>query len=129
MAKVEEGLFYTESHEYVRVEGEYGYVGITDYAQEQLGNVVYVVYRYPSFIRHSADYGFIMNNFSQNVIPAGRKLHCGFYGSLYSETKSAEFCRDYLHFRFFSSRNRTSFSLAASIFSRMIASIFVKSSF
>lgn len=42
MAKVEEGLFYTESHEYVRVEGEYGYVGITDYAQEQLGNVVYV---------------------------------------------------------------------------------------
>ena len=42
MAKVEEGLFYTETHEYVRVEGEYGYVGITDYAQEQLGNVVYV---------------------------------------------------------------------------------------
>lgn len=42
MAKVEEGLFYTESHEYVRVEGEYGYVGITDYAQEQLGSVVYV---------------------------------------------------------------------------------------
>ena len=42
MAKVEEGLFYTESHEYVRVEGEYGYVGITDYAQDQLGNVVYV---------------------------------------------------------------------------------------
>lgn len=42
MAKVEEGLFYTESHEYVRVEGEFGYVGITDYAQEQLGNVVYV---------------------------------------------------------------------------------------
>lgn len=37
-----EGLYYSESHEYVRVEGEYGYVGITDYAQEQLGNVVYV---------------------------------------------------------------------------------------
>ena len=42
MAKVIEGLYYTESHEYVRVEGEYGYVGITDYAQHQLGNVVYV---------------------------------------------------------------------------------------
>lgn len=42
MAKVIEGLYYSESHEYVRVEGEYGYVGITDYAQEQLGNVVYV---------------------------------------------------------------------------------------
>ncbi len=42
MAKVMEGLYYSESHEYVRVEGEFGYVGITDYAQEQLGNVVYV---------------------------------------------------------------------------------------
>ncbi|HAE24412.1 MAG TPA: glycine cleavage system protein GcvH [Prevotellaceae bacterium] len=42
MAKVIEGLYYSESHEYVKVEGEYGYVGITDYAQGQLGNVVYV---------------------------------------------------------------------------------------
>ena len=42
MAKVIEGLYYSESHEYVRVEGEFGYIGITDYAQEQLGNVVYV---------------------------------------------------------------------------------------
>ena len=42
MAKVIEGLYYSESHEYVRVEGVYGYVGITDYAQHQLGNVVYV---------------------------------------------------------------------------------------
>ena len=42
MNKVMEGLYYSESHEYVRVEGEYGYVGITDYAQNALGNVVYV---------------------------------------------------------------------------------------
>ena len=42
MAKVIEGLYYSESHEYVRVEGNYGYVGITDYAQHALGNVVYV---------------------------------------------------------------------------------------
>ena len=42
MAKVIEGLYYAESHEYVKVEGDFGYVGITDYAQEQLGNVVYV---------------------------------------------------------------------------------------
>ena len=42
MAKVIEGLYYSESHEYVKIEGEFGYVGITDYAQEQLGNVVYV---------------------------------------------------------------------------------------
>ena len=42
MAKVIEGLYYAESHEYVRIEGEFGYIGITDYAQHALGNVVYV---------------------------------------------------------------------------------------
>ena len=42
MSKVIEGLYYSESHEFVRIEGEYAYVGITDYAQHQLGNVVYV---------------------------------------------------------------------------------------
>ena len=42
MAKVLEGLYYSESHEFVRVEGEYGFIGITDYAQNALGNVVYV---------------------------------------------------------------------------------------
>jgi glycine cleavage system H protein len=33
---------YTESHEYIRVEGETGTVGITDFAQSQLGDVVFV---------------------------------------------------------------------------------------
>ena len=42
MSKVLEGLYYSESHEYVRVDGEYGYIGITDYAQNALGAVVYV---------------------------------------------------------------------------------------
>ena len=42
MSTILEGLRYAESHEYVKVEGEYGYVGITDYAQHELGNVVYV---------------------------------------------------------------------------------------
>ena len=42
MSKIIEGLYYAESHEYVKIEGEFGYVGITDYAQDQHGNVVYV---------------------------------------------------------------------------------------
>ncbi|WP_046866476.1 glycine cleavage system protein GcvH [Microvirga massiliensis] len=33
---------YTKDHEYVRVEGDTGVIGITDYAQQQLGDVVYV---------------------------------------------------------------------------------------
>ena len=42
MAKVIVGLYYSESHEFVKVDGTTGYIGITDYAQQQLGNVVYV---------------------------------------------------------------------------------------
>ena len=42
MSKLLEGLYYSESHEYVKVEGDFGFVGITDYAQNALGNVVYV---------------------------------------------------------------------------------------
>ncbi len=33
---------YTESHEWIKVEGNVGYVGISDYAQEQLGDIVFV---------------------------------------------------------------------------------------
>lgn len=33
---------YTKDHEYIRVEGSTGIVGITDYAQEQLGDIVFV---------------------------------------------------------------------------------------
>ena len=35
-------LKYTKDHEWVRVEGDTGVVGITDFAQQQLGDVVYV---------------------------------------------------------------------------------------
>jgi glycine cleavage system H protein len=33
---------FTEDHEWIRIEGDVGTIGITDYAQEQLGDVVYV---------------------------------------------------------------------------------------
>ena len=42
MAKLIERLYYSESHEYVKVDGNFGYIGITDYAQHALGNIVYV---------------------------------------------------------------------------------------
>ncbi len=42
MAKFVEGLYYSESHEYVKIEGNFAYIGISDYAQNALGNVVYV---------------------------------------------------------------------------------------
>lgn len=42
MPAVPEDLLYARSHEWVRVEGDVVVVGITDYAQDQLGEVVYV---------------------------------------------------------------------------------------
>jgi glycine cleavage system H protein len=35
-------LRYTQEHEWIRVEGEVAYVGITDYAQHELGDIVFV---------------------------------------------------------------------------------------
>ena len=45
MAKVIEGLYYSESHEYVKVEGDFAYVGITDYAQQAKTSVLLKVSR------------------------------------------------------------------------------------
>lgn len=42
MANVPEDLHYSKDHEWIRLEGEVGTVGITDYAQHSLGDVVYV---------------------------------------------------------------------------------------
>ncbi len=39
---VPENLKYTEDHEWARVEGKVAYVGITDHAQQELGDIVYV---------------------------------------------------------------------------------------
>lgn len=42
MAKLIDGLRYSESHEWVKIEGDIALVGITDYAQHALGNITYV---------------------------------------------------------------------------------------
>ncbi|MCD4650455.1 MAG: glycine cleavage system protein GcvH [Candidatus Cloacimonetes bacterium] len=35
-------LYYSETHEWVKVEGKDAYIGLTDYAQKELGDIVYV---------------------------------------------------------------------------------------
>lgn len=42
MSKVIENLYYTKNDEWVKVENDIGTIGITDYAQDQLGDIVYV---------------------------------------------------------------------------------------
>ena len=42
MSEVKEDLLYTKDHEWVRIEGDEATVGITDYAQSELGEIVFV---------------------------------------------------------------------------------------
>jgi glycine cleavage system H protein len=42
MASYPDDLYYSKDHEWIRVDGDRGTVGITDHAQQQLGDVVYV---------------------------------------------------------------------------------------
>ena len=42
MSKVIEGLYYSESHEWVKVDGNIAVVGITDFAQHAMGDLSYV---------------------------------------------------------------------------------------
>ena len=42
MAKTVEGLYYSESHEWVKVDGNIAIVGITDFAQHAMGDLSYV---------------------------------------------------------------------------------------
>ena len=39
---IKENLKYAKTHEWVRVEGEHAYIGISDFAQSELGDIVYV---------------------------------------------------------------------------------------
>jgi glycine cleavage system H protein len=40
--KIVEGLFYSKEHEWVKVDGNTATIGVTDYAQDQLGDIVFV---------------------------------------------------------------------------------------
>ena len=56
MANVPDNLQYSKDHEWLRVEGDTAVIGITDHAQEQLGDVVYVELPKPgeSFAAHES---------------------------------------------------------------------------
>ena len=42
MAKIVEGLLYSDSHEWVKVDGDVAIIGVTDYAQAEMGDITYV---------------------------------------------------------------------------------------
>ena len=42
MSKIEEGLLYKESHEWVKVDGNVAIIGVSDFAQSEMGDITYV---------------------------------------------------------------------------------------
>ena len=42
MSKIAEGLLYSESHEWVRVDGNVAIIGVSDFAQAEMGDITYV---------------------------------------------------------------------------------------
>ena len=42
MSKIIEGLKYSETHEWVKVEGDIAIIGVTDFAQKEMGEITYV---------------------------------------------------------------------------------------
>jgi glycine cleavage system H protein len=40
--KIIKGLYYTKNHEWVRVDGDFAYIGVTDFAQHSMGDIVFV---------------------------------------------------------------------------------------
>jgi len=55
-----ENLKYTKDHEWIRVEGENAYIGITEFAQKELGDIVYVdVNTIGEVVEHEAIFGTV----------------------------------------------------------------------
>ena len=44
VSKIDSGLKYTENHEWIRIDGETAFCGISDYAQDSLGDIVFIEY-------------------------------------------------------------------------------------
>lgn len=42
MSKIQEGLLYSESHEWVKVDGNVAIIGVSDFAQAEMGDITYV---------------------------------------------------------------------------------------
>jgi len=80
---VPENLRYTKDHEWIRIEGETGVIGITDHAQEELGDIVYVeLPKVGAKLEQSSSFG------SVESVKAVSDIYCPVSGEV-SETNPA----------------------------------------
>jgi glycine cleavage system H protein len=74
---IPENLYYTKEHEWLRVENDKAYVGITDFAQNELGEIVYVdIPTVGQTLKAGATFGSIeaVKTVSDLFLPAGGNI-------------------------------------------------------
>ena len=70
-------LKYSKEHEWIRVEGQTGYIGITDFAQKELGDIVYVdIETVGKTVEKDAEFGTVeaVKTVSDLFMPVGGKV-------------------------------------------------------
>lgn len=77
MSKIVDGLLYSESHEWVKVDGNVAIVGVSDYAQAELGDITYVdMPDVDDEVRAGDDFGAVesVKTSSEIVAPVSGKI-------------------------------------------------------
>ena len=77
MSKIVDGLLYSESHEWVKVDGNVAIVGISDYAQSELGDITYVDMPEPDDeFKAGDDFGAVesVKTFGEIIAPVSGKV-------------------------------------------------------
>ncbi len=73
---VPEGLYYTEEHEWIRLEGSVATIGITDYAQKKLGDIVFIeLPEMDSDLAAGDTVASVGQGRQRNLRPGGRQDH------------------------------------------------------
>ena len=77
MSKIVDGLLYSESHEWVKVDGNVAIVGISDHAQSELGDITYVdMPDVDDEVRAGEDFGAVesVKTSSEIIAPVSGKI-------------------------------------------------------
>lgn len=85
MSKIVEGLKYSESHEWVKVEGNVAVIGVTDFAQKEMGEITYVdMPEVDDEIEAGDDFGALES------VKASSELYCPVSGTIIEVNESLE---------------------------------------
>ncbi|MBN1807609.1 MAG: glycine cleavage system protein GcvH [Planctomycetes bacterium] len=74
---VPDGLYYTKEHEWLRVEGDVATIGVTDHAQQELGDITYVELPDPGTVFHQFEEAGVVES-----VKAASDVYCPVSGEV-----------------------------------------------